>query len=128
VLVGLGFCFTGLGILGAFLPLLPTTCFLLAAAACFGRSSPRFYRWLHENRWFGAYLTSYRRHGALPRWLKVWTLALLWGTLGLSAWLLTAPAWVYAILAAVGIGVSVHVGGLEEIRDAGAAPLAREAT
>jgi uncharacterized membrane protein YbaN (DUF454 family) len=50
----------GLGVLGIFLPLLPTTVFLLGAAACFGKSSPGAYNWLTTNRLFGRYLREYR--------------------------------------------------------------------
>jgi len=48
-----------------FLPLLPTTPFLLLAAACFIRSSDRFYQWLIHNKWFGSYIQDYREHRAL---------------------------------------------------------------
>lgn len=49
-----------LGVAGIFLPLLPTTPFLLAAAFCFGESSPRFHRWLTGNRYLNSYLENYR--------------------------------------------------------------------
>lgn|GEM_PF-3519934 len=60
LLILLGFFFVGLGIVGIFLPLFPTTPFLLLAAALFARSSPRFYRWLLNNRWLGSYMKNYR--------------------------------------------------------------------
>ncbi len=58
----LGFCFVGLGILGIFLPLLPTTPFLLLAAGCFSRSSERCYRWLYTSRVFGPLIRDWEKN------------------------------------------------------------------
>ena len=60
-----------LGLLGAVLPLLPTTPFLLVAAACFERSSPRLQRWLFSNRLFGDALRRYRNGEGMPRRSKI---------------------------------------------------------
>ena len=84
LLIICGFLFVGLGILGIFLPVLPTTVFFLLAAACFARSSPRFYHWLLHNRWFGSYIRNYREGRGLPMRHKVITVALLWLTIGFA--------------------------------------------
>ena len=65
----------GLGILGVFVPLLPTTPFLLLAAFCFARSSPRFYQQLIGNRWLGDYVQNYRDKRGLPLRIKCLAIA-----------------------------------------------------
>lgn len=60
-----------LGAIGVFLPLLPTTPFLLLAAACFARSSPRYHRWLLSNKHFGPLLKQWRRSKEIPPGVKV---------------------------------------------------------
>lgn len=73
--LGLGFFFVGLGFIGAFLPVLPTTPFLILAAACFARSSTRFENWLLSHPRFGPLLRDWRSRGAIPRKAKFAALA-----------------------------------------------------
>jgi uncharacterized protein len=67
---GLGWLFFGLGVLGAVLPLLPTTPFMLLAAWGFSRSSQRFEHWLLEHRWFGPGIKRWRTHRVVPARVK----------------------------------------------------------
>ena len=67
----LGLTALGLAIAGAFLPLLPTTPFLLVAAFAFARSSPRLHDWLINHRYFGPMITNWRQHGAISRRAKI---------------------------------------------------------
>jgi len=83
----------GLGALGMFLPLLPTTPFLLLAAFCYARSSRRFYRWLMTNRFFGEYIRNYREGRGIPLKEKMLVMAVLWLTIGFSAGFVVSPLW-----------------------------------
>lgn len=111
LLVAAGILCVALGIVGALVPLLPTTVFLLLASACFVRSSARMHRWLLENRMFGKYLRHYRDGAGLPPAAKVTTLVLLWAALATSA-LLAVPTnawWTKGLLFVVGLGVTIHI-------------------
>ena len=71
VFLALGVLFVGLGIIGAFLPLMPTTIFIILAAGCFARSSPRLEAWLLNHKTFGPSLRAWRENGAIPRKGKI---------------------------------------------------------
>ena len=85
--VAIGVMATGIGILGIFLPLLPTTPFLLLAAYCFARGSQRLHDWLVGHRRFGPLIAEWRRHGAIRRPVKVLALATMALSLTITAWL-----------------------------------------
>ncbi len=99
----------GLGIIGVFVPLLPTTPFLLLAAACYIRSSPRAYRWLMANRLLGGYIRRYRDGEGMPLGAKVGIICLLWLTIGYSGVYVVDSVLVRGILALVAIGVTIHI-------------------
>ncbi len=106
----------GLGFLGIFIPVLPTTPFLLLAAACFVRSSPRLYDWLINHPVFGPYIYNYVTHKSITRQTRTSTIAILWITLGLS--ILAIGHWhVRVLLFAVGIGVTIHLQMLKTMED-----------
>jgi uncharacterized membrane protein YbaN (DUF454 family) len=98
LLVAVGVASVGLGTIGIFIPLLPTTPFLLLAAACFVRSSDRLYAWLLGHRVYGPIIRGYREHKALPLSSKVTILVLTWGAIGTSILLLDSP-WRFVLLA-----------------------------
>jgi uncharacterized protein len=108
-LVAGGTACVGLGFIGMFLPVLPTTPFLLLAAACYARSSQRFYRWLMTNRWFGTILRHYREGKGLPLKQKIATLLLLWLTIAATAVFAVSLVWVRLLLLIVAVGVTIHL-------------------
>jgi len=75
LLLLLGFLFVGIAAIGVVLPGLPTTPFLLLAAACFARSSERFYAWLLGNRIFGPMIRDWRETRSMSRRSKAIALA-----------------------------------------------------
>ena len=109
LLIAAGTLCTGLGIIGIFVPILPTTPFLLLAAACYMRSSERFYRWLTNNRVFGAYVRNYIEGRGMPIRIKVLTILLLWLAIGLSITFAVQSLVIRIILISIAVGVTVHI-------------------
>jgi uncharacterized protein len=97
------------GILGIFLPVLPTTPFMLLAAFCYSRSSPRCYQWLLNNRWFGAYIRNYREGRGMPLRVKTLTITALWLTIGATSIYVLTAWWSRALLLAVAAAVTIHL-------------------
>ncbi len=98
-----------LGIIGVFLPLLPTTPFLLLAGYCFARSSERFHRWIYENRIFGKVLRDYRDGKGIPARIKLASMIVLWFAIIYTIiQVLTSTLWRIALVL-VGIGVTIHL-------------------
>lgn len=109
LLVVLGTICVVLGMFGMFLPLLPTTPFLLLAAICYARSSKRFYNWLMTNRWCGEYIRNYREGRGVLLKQKILTILLLWLTIASSAFLAVSQWWIRCILFGIAIGVTIHL-------------------
>ena len=109
VLVASGTLALGLGIAGLALPILPTTPFLLLAAACYVRSSQKLYTWLIHHRWFGDYIRHYREHRAISLRAKVVALLLLWGVMGYTAFGIVDAWWLRALLGGTALGVTLHI-------------------
>jgi uncharacterized membrane protein YbaN (DUF454 family) len=94
---------------GVFLPLLPTTPFLLLAAACYARGSDRFYNWLLGNKWFGSYIRNYREGKGIPLRVKMLTISLLWATIGYSTAFVVTALPLRIILLLIAVGVTTHI-------------------
>jgi len=105
----LGTLFLGVGIVGIFIPLLPTTPFLLLATSFYARGSEKFYNWLLNSRILGAYIRHYIDGKGMPLRVKLFTIALLWTAISFSAAFAVDELVVRLILVLVAIGVSVHI-------------------
>ena len=107
LLNALGAACVVLALLGVFLPLLPTTPFLLLASACFARGSVRMHNWLRTNRLFGRYLRDWEDGRGLPARGKAAILLLMWGSM---AWSMTRVGpWLVGLLALIGLAVTVFL-------------------
>jgi uncharacterized membrane protein YbaN (DUF454 family) len=106
LLLAAGFLCVGLGVAGVFLPVLPTTPFMLLAAACFARSSPRFHRWLLGHPTFGPLVSEWERHRAIPWRAKLWAIGLMSATLAASIVFFVKNPWVQGGLAAMGVALA----------------------
>ena len=109
VLIFAGTVFTATGVIGIFVPVLPTTPFLLLAATCYLRSSQRFYNWLLGNRFFGAYVSNYLHGRGMPRKIKIATIFLLWLTISCSIIFAVQALVIRIILLIIAVGVTVHI-------------------
>lgn len=108
-LLVLGWACVVLAAAGVVLPLMPTVPFLLVAAACFGKASPRAARWLITNRLFGRYLREYQEGRRASRGTKAVSLVTLWLGLLAGAYLARPPVVIVLTLAVVGVAVSAYV-------------------
>ena len=99
----------GLAFLGVLLPLLPTTPFLLLAAACYIRSSEKFYSWLIYHKWFGNYIRNYREGRGIPLTTKIIAIALIWLTISYSVFFIVPLLFVKISLLLIAIGVTIYL-------------------
>ena len=97
-----------LAIAGVFLPLLPTTPFLLLASACYLRGSKRLHGWLMRNRLLGPYIAGIQQGRGIPLRAKIITMALLWGSILFSVYRVDVIA-VQSILVIIGVAISTLI-------------------
>lgn len=106
----MGAIFLLLGIIGIFLPLLPTTPFVLLTAFCWARSSTRFHTWLLTHKWFGSIVSNWESHRVIP--LKAKWLSTVMMNSAIFASVLTMPDerwWVKVIMVIIGVSVSLWI-------------------
>ena len=105
--VALGMLALALGVIGIFLPVLPTTPFVLLAAACFARGSQRFHRWLLGQRTFGPIVREWEQYRSIPYRTKLTAVVLMALTFGASIVFFVRPGWLQLVLALFGVGLAV---------------------
>ena len=105
----LGLLSLGLGILGAFLPVLPTTPLLLLSAALFLRSNRKLYDWLMNHPKLGPYISNFMQHKAVPLRVKVISVTALWMTLLYCA-VFVARHWAFrTFFILIAVAVTIHI-------------------
>lgn len=108
-LICVGWVSVVLGVVGIFLPLLPTTPFMLLAAICFSKSSKRFHEWLLNQPHLGNYIRMYLEGKGITAKTKVVTLIFLWLTIGSSATFFVEPIYLKVMMVAIALAVTIHL-------------------
>ena len=115
LLIAAGTILIGISIIGIFIPILPTTPFVLLAAGLYAKSSTKFYSWLINNRVLGKYIKNYREGKGIPLNVKIFAISVLWITIGCSAIFAIDILWVRILLVLIAIGVTIHI-ALKKLR------------
>lgn len=98
-----------IGVIGIFLPVLPTTIFLILASACFVKSSPRANEWLRNHKVLGMYIKNYQDKTGLSIRAKIFNITFLWVMILLSAFYFTNEFYIRIILILIAVGVTIHL-------------------
>ncbi len=114
LLIAAGSASLALGITGVFVPVLPTTPFLLLAALCYARSSARLYDKLMTSRHLGPYIKNYMENKAIEKKIKVRALAFLWIAL-LISFILVDNTYIRIFLPVIGSLVTLHILNLKSV-------------
>jgi uncharacterized membrane protein YbaN (DUF454 family) len=107
VFAALGTLFVIVGVIGVVVPVLPTTPFMLLAAACYARASAKFYNRLLNSRSFGPLILEWRKHRSIPWKTKMSAIALMSVTLTASTVFFVRNPYKQGVLAAVGIVLAI---------------------
>ena len=99
-----------LGVLGIFLPMLPTTPFLLLSAAAWVKASPSLYNWLLNHKVLGEYIRNFREHRAIPLRVKIISVSLVWLTIGYCIFAVVDKWWwAQLLMTLLAIAISWHI-------------------
>lgn len=109
LLIILGSLSLALGIIGIFLPVLPTTPFLLLSAALYVRSSEKLYLWLINQKHLGTYIRNFREHKAIPLRAKAVSISMIWITLIYCAIAISDTIWIKTLFIALAIAITCHI-------------------
>jgi uncharacterized membrane protein YbaN (DUF454 family) len=112
-----GFVSLGLAILGIFLPVLPTTPFLLLSAYCFSRSSKKWHQWLLKHKHFGKIIRDYNDRRGVSLRIKIFAISFLWITILFSVVVVVEPIVLDFLLITIATFVTIHILKLQTLRD-----------
>ena len=104
-----GFLLVLIGVIGIFLPVLPTTIFLILASACFVKGSPRTNEWLRNHKILGTYIKNYQDKSGLTIKAKIFNITFLWMMILNSAYFFTEEFFIRLLLIAIAVGVTIHL-------------------
>ena len=113
LLIAMGMISLALGVLGIFLPLLPTVPLVLLSAYCFARSSQRLHRCLVEHKHFGSIIRNFESGRGIPRRVKLRAIAVIWVSMGISSWIVASTPLI-VMLICIGAAVSIYLVRLPE--------------
>lgn len=118
ILALLGFISLGLGIIGAFLPLLPTTPFILLSAYLFAKSSDKMYNWLTNHSIFGKLIVDYKKNKIIPVHAKIIAITMLSTSISFSIFTLASgKIWLQILLLSISIGTIIHILSFKSKKD-----------
>jgi uncharacterized protein len=109
IYVIVGTLFLIIGVIGVFLPILPTTPFLLVAVACYAKGSKKLYDRLLNDRWIGTYIKNYREGKGIPLRGKVLSIFMLWFSISFSIVFFIHILFIRVILIVIAIAVTIHL-------------------
>ncbi len=110
IFIFLGSLFLGIGVVGVFIPGLPTTPFLLLSSALYVRSSKKLYHKVINNRFIGPYILAFQENKCMSLKLKVYSIALMWIMISVSAFFFISSIYLQLILLFLGIVGSITMG------------------
>lgn len=109
ILIAFGSVFATLGFIGVFIPVLPTTPFLLLAAICYGKGSKKLYNWLLDHRILGRYIRDYRSGLGIPLASKIYALVILWMSITSSVIFFIKPMILRIMVVLIALIVTVYI-------------------
>jgi len=115
IFISLGFLFVAVGVLGIFLPILPTTIFLIIASYFFMKSSPDMNNKLMNNKFLGKYIRNYKEKKGMPLKSKISSIFLLWTSILASSYFFTENIYIRLLLIAIAVGVTFHIVSLKTL-------------
>ena len=116
LLIILGSISLALGVIGIFLPVLPTTPFLLLSATLYVRSSEKLYQWLINQKYLGTYIRNFREHHAIPLRAKILSISMIWITLIYCFIAISDVIWIKLIFIGLAIAVTCHILSYKTLR------------